>query len=303
MRQNRDLEMIKSVPIAAYLEGKGIQMPAHGNLCAVWRGDRNPSVSIDRERNRWHDHGTGQGGSVIDLVMAIEGCNFSTALDILESGNYGVACFPSTSTEREPALVVDEVKNLAHPALLQYIASRGISASQARFYCREVVYHRACKPESKYFAIGFQNRAGGWELRNAYDKRATSKHYTYYDNGGSHIAVFEGFIDMLSFLQMPDCIFPKRSPENLLVLNSVGMVRRFLCDLKAGKLGAVSTACLYLDADEAGRAASAKIKEEFEVLGIRVLEDAGEYLEAQWPGCKDINDCLLAYQQQTRNNS
>ena len=48
----RDIEKIKGIPIASYLEHKGIQVPARGNICAFWRGDKNPSVSIDRARNR-----------------------------------------------------------------------------------------------------------------------------------------------------------------------------------------------------------------------------------------------------------
>lgn len=300
----RDIEKIKGIPIASYLEHKGIQVPARGNICAFWRGDKNPSVSIDRARNRWYDHGEGRGGSVLDLVMAVEGCSFSQAADILESGAYSVANFaPASKADRKPAIVVDEVGFLQHPALLQYLNTRGISSSLASIYCKEVHYHLDGRPEMRFFAIGFQNRSGGWELRNPNIKLATSKHYSYLDNGGSHIAIFEGFFDMLSYVEMPDSIFPKRAPENLVILNSVALARRFVCDLKAGRLGDISTASLYLDCDDAGRNTSAQIAEAFCEMGIKVLEDAGETLAVEWPGCKDINDALLAYQQQTRNQS
>lgn len=39
----RNLEDIKRIPIASYLERKGIIVPARGNIAAYWRGDRNPS--------------------------------------------------------------------------------------------------------------------------------------------------------------------------------------------------------------------------------------------------------------------
>lgn len=298
----RDIEKIKGIPIASYLEHKGIQVPARGNICAFWRGDKNPSVSIDRARNRWYDHGEGRGGSVLDLVMAVEGCSFSQAADILESGAYSVETFATASKgDRRPAIVVDEVRFLQHPALLQYLNARGISSSLASIYCREIYYHLEIKPEKKYFAVGFQNRDGGWELRNPSWKGATSKHYTYIDNRGSHIAVFEGFCDMLAYLEMPESIFPKRAPENLVVLNSVALVQRFLCDLQAGRLGVISTASLYLDNDDAGRKASVKIGEALKEMGIKVLNDAKELLSSFGPDCKDINDALLCHQQQTHN--
>lgn len=296
------LEEIKRIPIPQYLERKGIAVPARGNICAVWRGDKNPSVSIDRNRNTWHDHGTGQGGSIIDLAMAIEGCSFSQAVEMLESGNYGVASFAPASTEREPAILIDNVGFLQHPALLQYLNGRGISTQIARLYCSEVRYHLAGRPDRQYFAVGFKNRRGGWELRNPHIKLASNKDYTFLDNGGSHLAVFEGFCDFLAYLELPDSVLPKRAAEGYLVLNSVALVRKFISDLKAGKLGAVSTASLYLDADAAGRQASAKITEELTALGIRVLEDVGAFLESFGPDCNDVNDALIYYQQQVHNN-
>lgn len=300
----RDIEKIKDIPIASYLKRKGIQVPTRGNICAFWRGDKNPSVSIDRAHNRWYDHGEGRGGSILDLVMAVEGCTFSQAADILESGAYSIATFaPALKGNRKPAIVVDEVRFLQHPALLQYLNVRGISSSLACIYCREIYYHLEIKPEKKYFAVGFQNRDGGWELRNPGWKGATSKHYTYIDNGGSHIAIFEGFCDMLAYLEMPEYIFPKRAPENYLVLNSVGMVRRFLCDLKSGKLGDIGTASLYLDNDDAGRKTTAQIMDVFGPMGIRVLDDAGDILPCFGSDCKDINDALLCHQQLIRNRS
>lgn len=300
----RNIERIKSIPIVSYLEHMGIKVPERGNICAFWRGDRNPSVSIDRAGNRWYDHGTGEYGSVIDLAMAIEGCSFSQAVEKLESGNYGVACFAhaSNSTERKPAIIVDSVGFLQHPALLQYINERGISTQIARFYCSEVRYHLSGRPDRQYFAVGVENRRGGWELRNPYCKLATKKDYTFINCGGSHLCIFEGFFDMMAYQELPDSVLAKRAAEGLLVLNSVSLVRKFISDLKAGKMEDVSTVSLYLDADAAGMEASAKITEALAALRIRVLEDARTFLESFGPDCKDVNDALKCYQQQMCNN-
>ena len=234
--------------------------------------------------------------------MAVEGCSFFQAADILESGAYSISTFaPASKGDRKPAIVVDEVRFLQHPTLLQYLNARGISSIMASIYCKEVYYHLESKPGRKFFAVGFQNRDGGWELRNPGWKGATSKHYTYIDNGGSHIAIFEGFCDMLAYLEMPESIFPKRAPENHVVLNSVALVRRFLCDLQAGRIGDISTASLYLDNDDAGRKSTAQIKDALCQMGIKVLEDAGAVLSGFGADCKDVNDALLCYQQQIRN--
>ena len=300
----RDIEKIKDIPIASYLERKGIQIPARGNICAFWRGDKNPSVSIDRNCNRWYDHGTGEHGSIIDLVMAIEKCRFSEAADILEFGNYATSTFtPIKKSERKSIIIIDEIRDLQHPALLQYLNSRGISFSLASSFCKEIHYHLEYAPESKYFAVGFQNRGGGWELRNPFKKIATSKHYTYIDNGGSHMAIFEGFCDMLAYLEIPESIFPKRVPENLVVLNSVALAQRFVSDLKSGQLGGISTASIYLDNDDAGRKTTAQIMNSLGQMGIKMLEDGIAVLSSFWPNCKDINDALLCHQQQIRNHS
>jgi len=38
---------------------------------AFWRGDRNPSLSIDKEGYKWYDHGTGKGGDQINLIAEV----------------------------------------------------------------------------------------------------------------------------------------------------------------------------------------------------------------------------------------
>lgn len=299
----RNIEEIKRIPIASYLGLKGITVPARGNIAAYWRGDRNPSVHIDESKNCWYDHGTGKGGSVIDLVMTVEGCGFSQAVEMLEYESFQVA---SSSTalheERKPAFVIDEVLRIKHPALYRYLNSRGISSDIADTYCKEIHYHLARRPESRFFAIGFRQINGGWELRNAKIKLATAKCYSYIDNGSKHMVAFEGFIDFLSYLMMPDVVFVKRGLENYLVLNSVAIADRMIKDLESGKLGNITSATLCLDADEAGRTTSMKIQKELEDLNIPIVEDIGAKLTEFGHGVKDINDALLCYQQQMSKN-
>ena len=52
---------------------------------------------------------------------------------------------------------------LSHEALKGYLKERGIDPAIAGRFCKEVTYGIRGK---RYFAIGFMNRSGGYELRN-----------------------------------------------------------------------------------------------------------------------------------------
>jgi len=218
-----NIENLKATPIADYLRTFGQEVAGRKNIVAFWRGDNNPSVSIDHNKNVWYDHGTGEGGSVIDLVMKIEGCDFAEACKRLEDFSFNRSYTPITPKvePKESGIVIDDVRELQHPALLQYLDERCIPIEIARQYCKQVHYHPKCKPSARYFVIGFPNDEGGWELRNRFFKGATNKATTYIKNYGSVLIVFEGFMDFLSYLAMPEGVLPSTPKADYLVLNSV----------------------------------------------------------------------------------
>lgn len=74
-----DLNAIKAIPIATYLKDRGISVK--GNRCAAaWRnGDNSQAVSISRDKNLWFDFVEGEGGTIIDLAMKVEGLAFAQA--------------------------------------------------------------------------------------------------------------------------------------------------------------------------------------------------------------------------------
>ena len=219
-----NIENLKTLPIADYLHHIGINVPQRGNICATWRGDSNPSVSINTTKNIWYDHGTGEGGSVLDLVMRVENCDFNEACRKVENFSFNRSYTPITPKvePKESGIVIDDVRELLHPALLQYLDERCIPIEIARQYCKQVHYHPKSNPTSaKYFAIGFANDAGGWELRSKFFKGATNKATTYIQNFGSVLIVFEGFMDFLSYLAMPEGVLPSTPKADYLVLNSV----------------------------------------------------------------------------------
>uniref|UniRef100_UPI004057018F toprim domain-containing protein n=1 Tax=Alistipes sp. TaxID=1872444 RepID=UPI004057018F len=220
---NNNLENLKATPIADYVRTYGHDVAGRRNIVAFWRGECNASVSIDHVKNVWYDHGTGEGGSVLDLVMRVEGCDFAEACRKLERFSFHRSYTPIARNEepRESGIVIDDVKELQHPALLEYLEERCIPVEIARKYCKQVHYHLRHTPGKRYFAIGFPNDKGGWELRNRFFKGATNKATTYIQNYGSALIIFEGFMDFLSYLAMPEGVLPSTPKADYLILNSV----------------------------------------------------------------------------------
>jgi len=79
-----DLPTIKAIPIVDYLHACGIELAKRYNgyvlYHAPYREDPNASLKVDFRQNLWHDYGTSQGGSIIDLVMRIKGCSAYEAM-------------------------------------------------------------------------------------------------------------------------------------------------------------------------------------------------------------------------------
>jgi hypothetical protein len=299
------LAEIKKTEIRGYLAMKGI-LPVSGNegrgmYRSPFRDDCNASFKVDYERNLWHDFRTGEGGSIIDLVMKMEHCSFFQAASMLESLNGQSLMsrqdyFNMSTRDSGPAFAIREVKPLSHPALLDYLSGRRISLAAARQYCREVHYSVGGKD---YFAIGFPNDKGGFVLRSSCFKGCTLQAPTTLKNGSLACHVFEGFMDFLSYLTLQGI---DRLPQDVAVLNSVVNLRKAMPFIRSHQV-----INLCLDNDEAGRQAARLIKEGIaselnaypvptgslpnsEGVPIRLTEIND--LSERYSGYKDLNDYL-----------
>ena len=279
---------VKNISIKGFLAGRGItpkqERVGYGMYLSPLREERTPSFKVDYGQNLWYDHGIGEGGSIIDLVARMEGCSIGEAIrrlenDILGGGvlggvsGTGTASFSShrdapvsaRRTEPEkPRIEIVSVGELKHPALVEYLCERGIDPAAARKYCNEVRYRVDGR---EFFAIGFHNDAGGWELRNrSFKGSSTPKKITTIRSGrggdtsasadvigttptsaicSDTVMVFEGFIDFLSYLSLK----AKPSPTiDTTVLNSVANLRRAIPFLESHR-----TIHAFLDNDAAGR--------------------------------------------------
>lgn len=176
---------INRFPIREYLAGLNIH-PAkergyYGMYHSPFREDRNASMKVDYDKNLWIDYGSNEGGTLIDLVMRVENCTNGRAMQLLEqhlSGNHSFSFQGNniqSKRETEPAIQITGVAPICNPALTDYLREREINIDIAKLHCKEINYSVNGKP---YYAIGFPNDAGGYELRSKYFKGCTSKDIT-----------------------------------------------------------------------------------------------------------------------------
>lgn len=278
-----NIHQIKQLSIHTYLSRRGIQPARENARCGFYlsplRSEHTPSFKVDYAQNLWYDHGTGEGGSIIDLVMRLERCSFAEAMQSLGSEEIKpiATVAPALASPTVPALRILSDMPLQHPALLGYLKERGIDPAIAAEHCREVRYAVGGK---SYFAIGFRNDAGGWELRNVLFKgSSTPKNITTIDNHSGTIMVFEGFMDFLSYLTLKEKAHPTC---DVAVLNSVVNLPKALPLLQ--RHAVIHT---FLDNDAAGRKATAAIVRQcsrsqiIEQAFYRDYKDVNEYLKSR----------------------
>ena len=283
-----------NISIKDYLNSLGIQ-PAkekgsYGMYRSPLREDNTPSFKVDYNANLWCDYGTGEGGTLIDLVMKQHQCNAYGAICRLEQGDTASFSFhgkelPERDTKRQAASPIEirRIQPLQNPALIRYLQERGISPGTASPYVQEMYYRIGGKP---YFALAFRNDSGGYELRNPRFKGSTSpKDITHIRQSGKKndsCFVFEGVMDYLSFIairQKTNPTYPCLDWQDYIILNSTPNVDKALYPLADYE----HIHC-FLDNDEAGRKATQAIQKEF---CWHVRDSSHLYSEY-----KDLNDYL-----------
>lgn len=200
------IQEVKSIQICDFLASRGCEpISKKGN--SWWyqsplHSERTASFKVDISRNLWYDFGLGKGGNII--ALAIELYNTQDVSEILRlMSQVSVIPIPlvvSTKTKENNSFEDVEVKELTHTALLNYLMLRGINSTLAQSQCKEIHYTSNGK---RYFAIGFRNDVGGYELRNPYFKGCIApKAITTITNNDLTCHVFEGFMDYLSYLTL-----------------------------------------------------------------------------------------------------
>ena len=290
-----DRQHIKAIPIADYLHACGIEPAKRYNGYALYhapyREDSNASLKVDFRQNLWHDYGTSQGGSIIDLVMRIRGCSAYEAMAHLAEGKATTLVpFPfhrEAHTERKrneqrqnDARRILSISEELPLHLQNYLREvRKIDLAVVSPYLRHIHYEVGGR---EYSAIGFPNRAGGYELRDDKTFKGTiaPKDISVIagEANNASLCIFEGFMDFLSLLTMKG-----KETAPCLVLNSVSNLSRAIAYLHEKGIDSVQA---FFDNDQAGRNAlqtlcSAGIKVEDMSRHYARYKDLNEYHVAQ----------------------
>lgn len=290
-----DLQYIKAIPIADYLHACGIKPAKRYNGYALYhahyREDPNASLKVDFRQNLWHDYGTSQGGSIIDLVMKMRGCSAYEAIAHLAEGKATTLAPSSFHREAHIGQRRDEQRpnntrrilsiNEALPLHLQsYLREvRKIDLAVASPYLHHVRYEVGGR---EYSAIGFPNRAGGYELRDDKTFKGTiaPKDISVIAGQANNapLCIFEGVMDFLSLLTMKG----KEAISPFIVLNSMSNIHRAVAYLHEKGIDSVRA---FFDNDPAGRQALQAIQS----TGIKVEDMSRHYSQY-----KDLNEYHIA---------
>lgn len=259
-------------------------------LSPIRDSDSDPSFSVNDSKGFWYDHGSGQGGNVIDLGKLVFKTNsIPKVVEEIQNLYNGHPSFSFSQRELAPKVYTPKheivnVKDLGHnTAITDYIASRGvINAALSSKLLKEVYYDHIDDKGSKrrYFGVGWQNASEGYDVRSKYGKICIAKKDLLFKEGStSKISIFEGMFNYLSALEKD----PSLGNHNLIVLNSLSMVSRAITLIKASS--SITEIDLYLDHGTGGR----KMTSEFQQQLPNAVDRS--YL---YRGYDDYNDLLKA---------
>ena len=278
-----NIQHIKQIAITDYLQQQGYT-PArvqgvHYWYCSPLRKDSTPSFKVNTERNQWYDFGSGEHGDIVDLVCALFRCSISEAIDRLSSAKqvaYQGFSFGGERKISERKLKILSAQPLSNPNLLRYLAVRAIPLSVAKAYCSEVLFSNM---KRTYYAIGLENDALGWEIRNMYFKGCVApKAVTTIKRGADRLQIFEGFMDFLSWKTLNPS-----SKSDAIVLNSLALLPRI-----QEQIMGYQEVEGFLDNDDAGRKSFAVLKQ----ICPQIVDGSTRYLEH-----KDLNEWLVTQSQ------
>ena len=290
-----NIQEAKQIRIADYLQSLGYS-PVKQQGESLWykspfRQETDASFKVNINRNLWFDYGPGKGGNIIALAQELYSSDHVPYLlrkMAEQAPHIRSVSFSFHQQSSAPSFQQLEVRELAHPALLRYLQERGINIALAKPECKELHFIHNGKP---YFAIGFPNVAGGYEVRNRFFKGCIApkdiSHIRQQGEPREKCLVFEGMTDYLSFLtlRMRNCpTMPNLDRQDYVILNSVANVSKAI-DVLHGH-GRIH--CM-LDNDEAGRKAYRELERKF-AGRIRDFSD-------NYKGHKDLNDYLRGIRQ------
>lgn len=249
--------------------------------------DTEPSLSVNEKDGIWYDHGDGRGGNIIDF-----GCLYWKELafpEVLEkivavtNSGYRLSnprTLPNLRAKvKEPHYQIVKIQDIGlNRTITEYLQNRGIwQTAQGRlkevyYYVEDDQYKR-----NNFFAVGWQNANGSWEIRSTLDFKGCLGHkdISFIPGNGRSLAVFEGFLNYLSWLSENPS-----ATESVIILNTLSLLQPGI--KKAGDFVDIS---IYFDNDPSGRRAT----QVFKAALPQAIDRAGIY-----EGYNDYNEKIVA---------
>ena len=273
----------REISIEKVLQNLGCE-PTKSNENESWylspfRIEKTASFKLNRKINRWFDHGDQKGGNVIDFVIQKFGFSVNEALSYLEKFDtffsFQKQIFETPTKELNSTNHIEKIIPVQHVALIQYLKSRQIHNSKNIEQLKEIHY---TINEKNYFALGFQNKSQGWEIRSKFAKLCLGKkNISLIHNESKTLRIYEGFFDYLSFIQVRENLIMEES--DYLILNSAALLMTNI-----SVLSNYDFIELYLDNDTTGDKYSSLVMERYENT---------KDCRALFYGFKDLNEWLV----------
>ena len=230
--------------------------------CNPFSTENQASFKLDKRNNVWYLHSEGIGGNNTDFIKKYLNASVKEVLEWAEKQNFS-SFQPQNIIQKQNSLKqnyqITEIKELQNENLKDYLQQRGLST---KVYPLVKEIHFRIDQKNLY-AIGFENLSGGWELRNPFYKGSLLRKdisILNFNNESQNqnetrkrIAVFEGFMDALSFVDMKPFF-----NGNMLVMNSISLLNKTKDHLKN-----YSEIHLFLDNDKAGEFCKNEILKSF----------------------------------------
>jgi hypothetical protein len=245
--------------------------------------ERSPSCWVEPKKNVINDYSSGFSGDIIKFAMHVRKQGFQDAVLWLISLDNSIVQFEKKKVyHKNSKLTLTDVKPLTSQALWHYVYSRGISQELAETYLKQIHYRFG---ECNYVSLGFQNNSGSYELRSP-PKTPNDKGFkgclgdkdirTISHTKTNNLALFEGFFNFLSFLQLGLYTYE----TDLIILNST-------TNFDKVPFNNYTTIRLYLDNDKAGIRTTKKVKE---LYPLKVIIDCA----SSYQPYNDLNEYLLS---------
>ena len=270
-----------TIPLEEVLLSIG-HLPTKQNEKEAWylnpfETENHASFKLNKRLNIWYLFSEGIGGNNTNFMQKFLNTSISEILIWAENQNFSSFQNQKILNRNFENFVktyeITEVKEIQHPALLEYLKSRKVENQTE--YIKEIHYQMNGK---NYFGIGFKNDSDGYEIRNAYSKICLGKKDISIINIDSNsIRIFEGFFDFLSFKNVENYL--EKEASDYLILNSVSMIAKIKNTIKN-----YENIELYFDNDDAGNRAVEIIKSE---------NENSEDCRILYSDFKDLNDWLI----------